>query len=340
VDYAELPAPPADPATVPAWHGTLLPKSDADVWLTAAFADYERIVSLEDALRERSHGKMTKEDETRLAQEMDRYRIDYTSALATKPKIVETSQLGPTETEIDRARWHKQQVGYGVLTLAALRGYVGERPFADAMEAFGRKNAGSEITAGEFVSFLGQATSKDVVGYLRKHDLAANPGRTRFGINTFAENLEYTLIVYGTHADVAANKEAAEELQKRIRDAWSNVTVAVETDEHVTDDDLKTNHVILIGRPAANAVVDKYAKAFPVSFTPGTFTANGDLFANPESAVIASTVNPLAKKYSFVVVAGLGADATFHAVEHVMSSPTAELVVIPAKGGPRAMAVK
>src|SRR5262249_26897633 len=34
-------------ATAPAWHGTLLPKTDADVWLAAAFAEYERIVSLE-----------------------------------------------------------------------------------------------------------------------------------------------------------------------------------------------------------------------------------------------------------------------------------------------------
>ena len=28
-----------------AWHGTILPKADADVWLAAAFADYEKIVA-------------------------------------------------------------------------------------------------------------------------------------------------------------------------------------------------------------------------------------------------------------------------------------------------------
>ena len=37
----------------PAWHGTLLPKTDADVWLATAFADYERIVALENAFRKR-----------------------------------------------------------------------------------------------------------------------------------------------------------------------------------------------------------------------------------------------------------------------------------------------
>jgi hypothetical protein len=46
----ELPPPPkkeAEPATVAAWHGTLLPKADGDIWLTTAFANYERIVALE-----------------------------------------------------------------------------------------------------------------------------------------------------------------------------------------------------------------------------------------------------------------------------------------------------
>ncbi len=36
----------------PAWHGTLLPKTDADVWLAAAFAEYEKIVAAEHAFLE------------------------------------------------------------------------------------------------------------------------------------------------------------------------------------------------------------------------------------------------------------------------------------------------
>src|SRR4029077_10967966 len=82
VDFVEMAAVPADPPTVAAWHGTLLPKTDADVWVTAAFAEYERIVALENALKERSHGKLTTVDENRLALAMVRYTIDYTSARA------------------------------------------------------------------------------------------------------------------------------------------------------------------------------------------------------------------------------------------------------------------
>jgi hypothetical protein len=44
---AEIPPPPA-------WHGTLLPRSDGDVWLAAAFADYERIVAREKLERKRA----------------------------------------------------------------------------------------------------------------------------------------------------------------------------------------------------------------------------------------------------------------------------------------------
>src|SRR5262249_8999258 len=35
------------PPTKPAWHGTILPATDADLWLASAFAEYESIVSLE-----------------------------------------------------------------------------------------------------------------------------------------------------------------------------------------------------------------------------------------------------------------------------------------------------
>jgi hypothetical protein len=96
----------------------------------------------------------------------------------------------------------------------------------------------------------------------------------------------------------------------------------------------------LVGRPSTNAVTEKYAKAFPVEFGPSSFVLNGDLFGHPGSAVIVAGVNPLAEKYSFVLVAGLSADATFHAVGHVMGAQPAEVVLIPAKGAARPIVVR
>ena len=59
------------PATKPAWHGTLLAKSDADLWLTEGVAAYERIVALEQTLREgHDDGQLTADDKERLAIEL------------------------------------------------------------------------------------------------------------------------------------------------------------------------------------------------------------------------------------------------------------------------------
>ena len=53
-------SPAHDPQTEVAWHGTLFPKSDADIWLAVAFARYERYVALENcatqALRRQTDG--------------------------------------------------------------------------------------------------------------------------------------------------------------------------------------------------------------------------------------------------------------------------------------------
>src|SRR5262245_20808968 len=280
VDFVEWAAVPADPPTVAAWHGTLLPKSDDDVWVTAGFAEFERIVALENALKERSNGKLTKEDEDRIALALTRYAIDFTTAQVRMPK----EKLTPTEKEMDRARWHKQQVGYGVLALNAIRGTVGQDAFDTAMVGFGREYAGKEITEETFFQYVSKAANKDVGAFIKKSfNRTGYLPKTKYGVNTFADDVEHTLIVYGAAADESANKEAAEELQKRIRDTWSNYTVRVETEGHVTDEDLKTHHVILIGRPAANGITARFAKSLPVSFTPGTFKINGDLFANPGS---------------------------------------------------------
>src|SRR5205085_2907304 len=76
-DFSErIPEPQADvpdPPTIPAWHGTLLPKTDNDVWLTAGFAEYERIVALENALKERSDGTLTADDKEKVALALFRF---------------------------------------------------------------------------------------------------------------------------------------------------------------------------------------------------------------------------------------------------------------------------
>ena len=52
----------------------------------------------------------------------------------------------------------------------------------------------------------------------------------------------------GTADDTAANHEAAEDCQKAIRSAWHNVELPIKTDASVSDDELNSHHLILIGQ--------------------------------------------------------------------------------------------
>ena len=66
---------------MPAWHGTLLPQGEADVWLATAFAEYERIYSREKMLRGKDGKKdLTPADRDSLAVDLFRYRSDYLTA--------------------------------------------------------------------------------------------------------------------------------------------------------------------------------------------------------------------------------------------------------------------
>ncbi|MFO0935922.1 MAG: C45 family autoproteolytic acyltransferase/hydrolase [Gemmataceae bacterium] len=321
------------PSTHPVWTGTLIPKSDADLWVTSAFARYERIVAFELALKEKGNGKLSPAAQNQLDLQLFRVRSDYRAALATKPTPEPKTE---TEIEIDRARWHKQTVAYGILTLAALKEYVGDGPFVDAMLAYGRKNAGREITADDFISFVGKATNKDVVSFFRKWEmqkdqLAAN--HAVFHCQSFHEDLPHTIITYDSDRDGAANQEAAMELQKMIRERWTNFTVRVVSFQKLSEAERKENHLILIGRPAT--------KMFNVSKSTHTntrtFTANDLLYAHPGSAMIVTMTNPDNPRFSTIQISGNSANATWHLPEKLLNAPATDLVVFPANGGVKGM---
>jgi hypothetical protein len=57
-------------------------------------------------------------------------------------------------------------------------------------------------------------------------------------------------------------------------------------------------------------VVGRFAAAWPVRFGPHSFEVRGQAFVHPDSAVLAAAENPLERRYSAVVLAGLGAAST------------------------------
>jgi hypothetical protein len=110
------------------------------------------------------------------------------------------------------------------------------------------------------------------------------------------------------------NREAAEALQDALRRREHNVAVPIKKDSEVTAEEMKQKHLLLIGRPNSNKLTAQFRDKFPVSFGTGSFEVRGEAYAHPDSVVIAAAENPLNRKYSMIVIAGLSGLATFRAV--------------------------
>jgi hypothetical protein len=149
-------------ATIPAWHGTILAKTDADTWLASAFANYERIVALEEALTKRaSKGKLSRADKDRLAVELFHYQSEYLAAA----RASQDASLTQTRADIARDEWYRMAEGKGVLVLHQLRRLLGNDVFVEAMESFGKQNAGKEVTTAQFREHLEKASGKKLVEF-------------------------------------------------------------------------------------------------------------------------------------------------------------------------------
>lgn len=327
-----------DVHTQAAWHGTLLPATDADVWLAAAFPKYERIVATESALREKHDDrKLTSEDRERLALMLEACRRSYLIAA----RSMDERPLEKTRSD-SGADWYRLAAGKGVLLLHDLRKTVGAGRFEELMDQFGREHAGKEVQSATFFTFMEK--SGGVPGsfwdrWYRQPGLSSNGDKAgAFSVSAFTRERDRTLIVFGTADEEAANRQTAIAVQKQIRTSWSNETIPVKSDREVADEDLRTHHVVLIGRPECNRIAARYANSMPLEFGPRSFAFGGVWYANAASAVVACGDNPDAPRFSIVMLAGLSADATTRTPEllSVSGSQGADVVIAPAGGKARA----
>ena len=161
-------------ATTAAWHGTLHPQSDDDVWITASFAAYERIVALEHALRDgHDDGDLTAEDKEHLALEMNAHRSHWLLGKDVKP-------AKNSGGDMTRDVWLQAQTGRGVLVLAAVRKEVGGSKFDGLLDEFGLANAGTGVTAEAFRAFFVKKAGKPSAAFDPKAEVpdAAGPAFT------------------------------------------------------------------------------------------------------------------------------------------------------------------
>lgn len=380
------------PATqnVAAWHGTLLPKSDADIGLVVAFVDYERFVGLENSLRDEENKTepLSSEDLARLGLEIAGARSSYRTALLPGQPIPLTAiKSDPTENA-----WFKVASSRAALMLHELRAYIGHESFVTAMDRFGRQNAGKAVSMQDFFTYLekespkpladlrrywtqetslpefklesatvkngaapfraegvlvrsmtplaypqtvaitvetekGEVTKRVAVNEERtpfsievdtaprrvvvdKYGLTPKANGGNFTVGSYQQDLANCLIVYGTRHEIASNREAADLLQQALIARGPNYTVPIKKDTEVTDEDLRGNHLLLIGRPDSNALVERFKTAFPVELGLRSFKVGTDVYAHRLSGVIAVGQNPQAQKYSLVLLAGLSAEGT------------------------------
>jgi hypothetical protein len=306
----------------PAWHGTILPASDADIWLAAAFADYERIVAREKAIKGNGSGaRLGIRDRERLALTLFAPTSRYLTAIARRGG--HDLALSEVHSELRDDAWYDIAAGKGVLVLAELRAIMGDRPFDNFMDHFGRAHAGRSVSSAAFFDAAEKSHGK-ALGDLKaawlngealsklSADARARKASGRFwAVDSFERQLDKALIVYGTVSEADAQREAAEALQHKLAGRWANITLPIKADNDVTDSMIKDCHVLLVGRPATNRVSARLAKALPIEFGPASFTLAGDTYSHPLTSIVAAGPSPLAADRSVVIFAGLSAEGTW-----------------------------
>jgi hypothetical protein len=405
------------PPTAPVWHGTLLPATDADIWLASAFAEYETLVSRERGFIASNKAKcLCDTDADRVAVSLFAARARYLAGVRGGGDVA----LARVKATPAQASWYQIASGKGVLVLAELRRLIGDGAFVALMDEFGRAHAGQPVTSANFSAAASNAARRDLSAFfsywlestglprlelveataqvasptqespedsrawicrarIQQHGgpplssvevtLEFDGGETTEIVNVdesgrfelraaheparlivdkyartaragneadlteFRGDLSHTLIVFGSLDDREGDTDAAEICQRAIRTSRFNVTVPIKSDADVSDSDLASNHLILIGRPAANAITARIASALPISFGPASFVVRSSTRAHADSAVIAAGVNPFNPRLTVVVEAGNSATSTYlHAADVAGAEPGCEVRVFDPSG--------
>lgn len=234
-------------------------------------------------------------------------------------------ELGKVETRHDGGRWH---------TRIAVRRNEQGAPLAVSVTA---ETADGEVSGmarlervQDMVELVTDAMPLRVV--LDKYRMSACGNGTPFTALTFDNDLENALIVYGTLDEVDANRESARMMQDCLRRREQNIIIPVKADTETTDEDLRNHHLVLLGHPGTNAVVARFRNNFPIRFGTHSFSLRGITYANPETYVVAGVENPLNRRFSMVLYAGLGTRATVRMVPDLEEGnfSYAPLVLVPA----------
>lgn len=315
----------------PLWRGTLLPASDADHWLAAGSATLAGILAESAAATVSGPGDPLRD--LLLFGQRSRYLA------AVRRQDGSDARLRDIAADFRSSNWHDIAAGKGTLLLAELRRVMGADRFDPFMDAFCGARAGKPAATADFVAAAvaagGAGVESLLEAWLGGTGLPRDAGGSAFTVTSFLEEPAETAIVWGSRADAAANRAAAEALSEALRVRGIHIAIPVHRDEDATDKILGSNHVLLVGRPAANSVTARFASALPLAFEAGSLRFRDAVFGHADTAVVVAADNPLSPRRSVVLFAGLSAAATWAVASdpRPLLGPPAEILLFP-RGGP------
>lgn len=333
-----------------AWRGTLRAKSDADLGLAAAFAEYEKVVALEQAFRADSKDdKLDQAAQETIDVALFGYQSDWWAARQRLGRDFSITATKPDHRSLD---WYPIALGKNVAMLADLRHALGAEEFVRQMDSFGLKHADREFDVAEFRSHFEKNTAnettassdaKTVFSKWFDRDVAAQDYvRGHWSVHSFEMELDKALIVFGGNTNLVANREIAERLQRAVARRFGNAYLPLKSDREVTDADLKNHHLLVIGEPTGNPLLLKAAEKSPVKFGAQSFAVRGETFADHDSGVIAACENPWNDRFSVVIFAGLSSRATYRIADALSpdEETSPQIIIMPANRGSRRLVVR
>ena len=256
------------------WKGWILPATDADNWLTAGSAAYHEDLASDD-----------------LERELDQRRAAFRNASLAEP---------------DERQRHRMTRDRGALLLDALRREMGDDKFLDLMTRFFAANTTKSVSTAQFIEAAGSRERGFVEAWLQSPGLPGDLGGAAYLLSQYhgmAPAIGQTIIVYGTVLDAGANRYAAEQLRGRLME-WFESEPPVRKDFELSEDDLRSHHVIFVGRPETNSALAHLAKGLKLDYSGAVFRIAGAQHPSEREALALAATNPLNPHRAVMVLAG------------------------------------
>ena len=113
-----------------------------------------------------------------------------------------------------------------------------------------------------------------------------------YALVSFTDDFTKTKVVYGTSRQIEANHTLALRFQTLVADSYSEELPPVVKDSELTDEELASSDLFLLGGPADNAVVARLAGKLPAALSKGSFSFEGKTYARPDDGVYLCVPNP------------------------------------------------